>query len=74
MASSFLETVMMQLISKRQLLEIVPFSHTHILRLENDGKFPKWIKPFVEKRVDRLEPDITRILNDPDLRKNSRLP
>ena len=46
MTSSFLETVMMQLISKRQLLEIVPFSHTHILRLENDGKFPKRVKPF----------------------------
>ena len=37
---------MSQLVTKKQLLELVPYSHTHILRLELDGKFPRRIKPY----------------------------
>ena len=33
-----------QLISKKRLVEIVPFSAQHILRLEKQGKFPRRIK------------------------------
>ncbi len=33
-----------RLISKKQLLEIVPFSGSHIARLEKAGEFPKRIK------------------------------
>ena len=29
----------------------------------------KWLEPFLVKRIDQLEPDITRLLNDKDLRK-----
>ena len=36
----------MQLITKAQLLEIVPFSSTHIARLEDAGAFPKRLKPY----------------------------
>jgi len=28
-----------------------------------------WLKPFIDKRPDKLEADITRLLNDKDLRK-----
>lgn len=35
----------MQLLSKKQLLERVPYSPQHILRLENAGLFPRRIKP-----------------------------
>ena len=35
----------MQLLSKRQLANYVPFSPQHIQRLENEGKFPKRLKP-----------------------------
>jgi len=35
----------MQLLSKVQLKEYVPFSPQHIQRLEDEGKFPKRIKP-----------------------------
>ena len=37
---------MSQLITKKQLLELVPFSHTHILRLENENRFPRRVKPY----------------------------
>ena len=37
---------MMQLITKKQLLNLVPFCHTHIQRLEKAGKFPKRVKPY----------------------------
>jgi len=37
---------MMQLITKKQLLNLVPYSHTQVARLENDGKFPRRIKPY----------------------------
>ncbi len=37
---------MMQLLTKKQLLELVPYSHTHVLRLEKAGKFPMRLKPF----------------------------
>ena len=36
----------MQLITKKQLLKLVPYSHTHVQRLENDGKFPRRLKPY----------------------------
>jgi|GEM_PF-1919113 len=36
---------MSQLLSKKQLLELVPNSNTHILRLENGNKVPRRIKP-----------------------------
>ena len=32
----------------------------------------KWIKPFVQKKPDHLQPDITRLLNDKQLRKKLR--
>ena len=38
------------LIGKKKLLEIVPFSAQHILRLEKQGKFPRRIK-LGERRV-----------------------
>ena len=34
----------MQLLSKVQLKEYVPFSPQHIQRLEDEGKFPKRVK------------------------------
>ena len=37
----------------------------------NQTKF-KWMKPFIQKRPDKLQPDITRLLNDKDLRKKLR--
>ena len=40
------EIVMMQLITKKQLLKLVPYSPPHIQRLEKAGKFPKRIKPY----------------------------
>ena len=39
-------SIITQFITKKQLLEIVPFSHTHVLRLEYEGKFPRRIKPY----------------------------
>jgi len=39
----------MQLITKAQLLNLVPFSSTHIARLEAAGSFPKRIKPYKGK-------------------------
>ena len=29
----------------------------------------KWIKPFIQKRPDHLDPDITRLLNDKNISK-----
>jgi predicted DNA-binding transcriptional regulator AlpA len=40
------EIVMMQLLTKKQLLKLVPYSHTHIARLELEEKFPRRIKPY----------------------------
>lgn len=37
---------MMQLLTKKQLLKLVPYSHTHVARLEIEGKFPRRIKPY----------------------------
>ncbi len=41
----------MKLLSKKQLLEMVPYSDSHIQRLEKQGLFPKRIKDtrFAEK-------------------------
>ncbi|GAB5453398.1 MAG: hypothetical protein Hals2KO_37260 [Halioglobus sp.] len=36
---------MSQLITKKQLMEHVPYSNTHLLRLEDAGRFPRRIKP-----------------------------
>lgn len=33
-----------KLLSKKQVLELVPFSSQHIQRLEDDGLFPKRLK------------------------------
>jgi predicted DNA-binding transcriptional regulator AlpA len=46
MTSSLTEIVMMQLLTKKQLLKLIPYSHTHVARLELDGKFPKRLKPY----------------------------
>ena len=35
---------MSRLLTKKQVLMIVPYCNTHLLRLERDGKFPKRIK------------------------------
>ncbi len=35
---------MRKLLSKRQVLELVPYSSTHIWRLEKDGLFPERLK------------------------------
>ena len=34
----------MRLLSKAQVLDLVPYSYTHIARLEEDGRFPKRVK------------------------------
>ena len=41
----------MKLLSKKQLLELVPYSDSHLSRLEKQGLFPKRIKDtrFAEK-------------------------
>ncbi len=41
----------MKLLSKKQLLEMVPYSDSHLSRLEKQGLFPKRIKEsrFAEK-------------------------
>ena len=36
---------MSQFMTKKQVQEAVPYSNTHLLRLEDAGKFPKRIKP-----------------------------
>lgn len=36
---------MSQLITKKQVQELVPYSNTHLLRLEDAGKFPQRVKP-----------------------------
>ncbi len=42
----------MKLLSKRQLLELIPYSDSHIQRLEKQGLFPKRVKDtrFAEKQ------------------------
>ncbi len=40
----------MQLLSKKQLLEKVPYSSQHILRLEHAGLFPRRIRPGGDNR------------------------
>ncbi len=48
----------MRLIDKKELLARVPYSHTHIWRLEQEGRFPKRVKvgghrvAWVEAEVD----------------------
>ena len=37
---------MMRLLTKKQLRELVPYSPTHIARLEKLGLFPQRIKPY----------------------------
>ena len=37
---------MSQFMTKKQVQDAVPYSNTHLLRLEDAGKFPKRIKPF----------------------------
>jgi prophage regulatory protein len=67
----------MQLITKSQLLEMVPWSHTHILREEKAGRFPKRIKPgeggrnaksfWVREEIeDWIQQHIDRRDNSPD--------
>ena len=34
----------MRLLSKRQVLDLVPYSYAHIQRLEGDGLFPERVK------------------------------
>lgn len=60
---------MMKVISKRQLKDLIPYSLSHIARLEKAGKFPKrillgenrvgWIESevagWVQERMDRRE-------------------
>ena len=41
----------MQLLSWKQLREIVPLSRQHVWRLEQDGKFPKRLKTFGNHRT-----------------------
>lgn len=36
---------MSQLMTKKQVQELVPYCNTHLLRLEDAGKFPRRIKP-----------------------------
>jgi len=44
----------MRFVSKAQLMQMVPYSFTHIARLEAAGLFPKRIKPtgFARKNTD----------------------
>ena len=43
----------MRLLSKRQVLDLVPYSYTHISRLEEAGQFPKRVKHlhYAKKRT-----------------------
>jgi len=36
---------MSQLLTKKQVIGLVPYCNTHLLRMEKDGKFPQRIKP-----------------------------
>lgn len=44
----------MRFVSKAQLMQMVPYSFTHIARLEAAGQFPKRIKPtgYARKNTD----------------------
>ena len=53
-------TIMSKLLTKKQVLLIVPYCNTHLLRMEKASKFPKRLKPegkpkskafWVEKEV-----------------------
>ncbi len=48
---------MMKVISKRQLKDLIPYSLSHIARLEKAGKFPKRIQ-LGENRVGWIESEV----------------
>lgn len=52
-----------RIITKKQLREIVPYSHQHIWRLEREGKFPRRVK-LGAKRVGWLYSDIEKWVHE----------
>ena len=56
----------LRLLSKKQLKELVLYSHQHIQRMENDGLFPKRVRlgTFRSSRVGWIESEVRAWLQE----------
>ena len=63
----------LRLLSKKQLKELVLYSHQHIQRLENDGLFPKRVRlgNYRGSRVGWIESEVRAWLQERIERRNS---
>ena len=63
----------LRLLSKKQLKELVLYSHQHIQRLENDGLFPKRVRlgNYSGSRVGWIESEVRAWLQERVERRNS---